>query len=403
MQFHYVAYNLDKGVVKGWIEARDEEEAWSSVIGRGYKPLRVSPRWRLPSRDELFPSIYKVRTSDLIGFARELATMVASGASLQRTLEMLEEQTPNRVLRRILGEVRRIVDDGGTLSSALSKYPKVFDPLFVSVVQVGEFAGRLSPALEQLADMLDRSRETRQAIFKTLMMPMMNMLMAVTMLLIMIMITVIMPPLFANLEPDQIPVLMRTTMGMSQLVQDNPIQVIAGAIGAILFLRLLRGVYTVRLRLDMMKARAPIIGPILVSGELSRFSRTLALLLESGVSLVDALGLGIASSGNRAIRRAFREAQESLVAGHGMTGAFRRHSILPAMWVELVMIGEQSNALGRTMRELAEAYQKRAQDRVGMVVAVLDPVSTLVVGGVVAIVALSMIQPIMAQMSALAP
>ena len=401
MQFHYVAYNLDKGVVKGWIEARDEEEAWSSVIGRGYKPLRVSPRWRLPSRDELFPSIYKVRTSDLIGFARELATMVASGASLQRTLEMLEEQTPNRVLRRILGEVRRIVDDGGTLSSALSKYPKVFDPLFVSVVQVGEFAGRLSPALEQLADMLDRSRETRQAIFKTLMMPMMNMLMAVTMLLIMI--TVIMPPLFANLEPDQIPVLMRTTMGMSQLVQDNPIQVIAGAIGAILFLRLLRGVYTVRLRLDMMKARAPIIGPILVSGELSRFSRTLALLLESGVSLVDALGLGIASSGNRAIRRAFREAQESLVAGHGMTGAFRRHSILPAMWVELVMIGEQSNALGRTMRELAEAYQKRAQDRVGMVVAVLDPVSTLVVGGVVAIVALSMIQPIMAQMSALAP
>ena len=150
MRFQYVAYNLDRGVVKGWIEARDEEDARSSVIGRGYKPLHLSPRWRLPSRDELFPSIYKVRTSDLMGFARELSTMVASGASLQRTLEMLEEHTPNRVLRRVLGEVRRIVDDGGTLSSALSRYPKVFNPLFVSVVQVGEFAGRLSPALERL-------------------------------------------------------------------------------------------------------------------------------------------------------------------------------------------------------------------------------------------------------------
>ena len=249
--------------------------------------------------------------------------------------------------------------------------------------------------------MLDRSRQTRQAIVKTLMMPVMNMMMTGTMLLIMI--TVIMPPLFANLQPDQIPVLMRTTMGASQLVRDNPIQVVAGAIGAILILRLLRGVYSVQLRLDMMKARAPIFGPILVSGELSRFSRTLALLLESGVSLVDALDLGISGSDNRAIRRAFRDAQESLVSGHGMTGAFRRHSILPAIWVELVMIEEQSNALGPTMRELADAYQKRAQDRIGTVVAVLDPVSTLVVGGVVAVLAMSMIQPIMAQMNALAP
>ena len=380
MQFHYVAYNIDEGLVKGLIEAGNEAEVRSEVVRKGYKPLRVQPSRQLPSMEELFPSFYRVGKKQLIAFLRHLATMVGSGASLQRTLEMLQAESGNRLMRRVLGRVRAAVDEGSTLSSALAEHPDVFNPLLVSVVEVGEFTGQLAPALEQLADIMEKEQEAKQRVMRTMMMPMINLVAAGLMLVIMM--TVVLPPIFDTFENDtDIPLMMRIAMGISNLIMDNALFFLVGGIMAFVMFKLLGRMPSVSYALDAMKAAIPVFGPLTIAVELSGFSRTVGMMLGSGVPFADALHLGTNGVKNLLLRRAFVEAEDSLLSGHSVTEALKRHPVIPNMWVELVMIGEQSNSLGRAMNDLADAYQKQSENQLSGLLAVLEPASTLVVGG----------------------
>ena len=401
MRFHYVAYNLRQGLIHGRVEADDETEAWSAVVRQGVKPLRIRPTRQVPAVEELFPSFFQVGTGELLRFLRQLATMIRSGASLQRTLEMLQSETGNRLMRRTLARIRAVVDEGGTLSSALAEHPKVFGPLVASVVEVGEFTGWLAPALQQLADIMEKEQEAKQKAIRTLMMPMVNLAAAAIMLVIMM--TVVLPPIFetfAGMDAN-IPFLMRIAMTVSNGLTDNGVEVFLGlVVGGVAF-GLVRRIPSVRYSLDRAKARAPVLGTLTVAGELTRFSRTVGILLESGVSLANALRLGINGCKNLALRRAFVEAEESLFSGRSLTEPLRRHSIVPDMWVELAMIGEQSNSMEQTMNDLANAYEKQAEQRLANLLGVLEPVSTLLVGGVVAFLALANVQMVQSSLSSL--
>jgi type II secretory pathway component PulF len=154
-------------------------------------------------------------------------------------------------------------------------------------------------------------------------------------------------------------------------------------------------------RMHLFQARIPLWGPIVIARELSVFSRTVGMLVEAGVSLTQAIPLAISGCKNLALKRAFEAGETSLVNGHGLTAGFRDHSVLPKMWVELMMIGEESNTLGRSMNEMADAYQKELENRLGSLLAMLEPVSTLAVGGVVLFMALSMFLPLYSGLGAL--
>ena len=397
MQYQYVAYNLEEGLVKGRVEARDEDEARSEVQEQGYKPLRITQVWKPPSREVLFPSFYKVKPGDLIGFIRQLATMTTSCASLTRTLEMLQAESSNPVMQRTIGQIQTHIDAGGTVSSAMAEHPTIFDPLYISLVQVGEFTGALAPALDELADMMELARESSQRIVKSMMMPLFQVGMAV--LMVGLNVFVLLPPLFESFDDDKIPLMMKVLLGLSDWVKANPLQLIGGIFVFIVVWIILGKIQSFNDWRDAMKARAPIIGPLIVSSQLARFSRAMGMLMSSGVNLADALRLSTNSVSNRALRKALIDAEESLVTGEGMSDALRRHPVMPSVWVELVNIGEQSNTLDQRMGELAVAYQRRMEGQINAILAILEPVSTLMVGGIVIFLAMSMLQPIMSQMS----
>ena len=277
----------------------------------------------------------------------------------------------------------------------------MFDPIYTNIVQVGEFTGRLAPSLDQLADMMEKSQQSRQKIMKSMAAPMFHLTLAGLMLLLMT--TIILPPIFENFDEDAIPLLMRIIIGTSEVVTGNPIPVFGGLIAIVFVIAMLRRIESVSIWMDGVKSRGPIIGSLTVSGELANFSLTMSMLLRSGVSLSESLQLGISGTKNHAIRRAFVDAEESLVSGKGLAEALERHVILPRMWVELVRIGEQSNTLGQTMTDLADVYQNRVESQLNSMVAILEPVATLAVGGVVLLVALSTIGPIQHQLQELAP
>lgn len=150
--------------------------------------------------------------------------------------------------------------------------------------------------------------------------------------------------------------------------------------------------------MDLARTRLPLLGGLVIAKEMSRFASTVSLLLGSGVALADALKLGLSGCRHLPLKRAFQEAEESLLSGHGLAEALKRHPVIPTLFVELVVIGEESNTLARTMNDAATAYQKHLDQRLNSLLGMLEPVSTLIVGGIVALIAFSMFVPIYASM-----
>ncbi len=401
MKFQYVAYQIRGGVVKGGIEARTAPEAWAAVERQGFKPLRVTPKRQIPSLDVLFPSLSRAGTGELVRFCRQLATILISGGNLMHALEMLEKESHSRVMRRTLASIRRTLDEGGGLSAALAEHPKVFNRLFISVVEVGEYTGRLGPSLEQLADILGKEHEAKQKAMRSLMYPLG--IIGLSLITLAVLMTVALPPLLKtfNQMGADVPLITRVAMGLFAAIRDNMLKLLMTLVVATVSFVLLRRIPAMRYRLDRTQAEAPLLGPFVVAGELSRFCRTIAMLLEAGVSLATALRLGVSGCKNVALQRAFSDAEQSLVDGHDLTDALRHHTIMPSMFVELVMIGEESNSLRRTMNDAADAYQKQLEERLASLLGIMEPVSTIAVGAIVGFIAFSMFVPIYAGLNAI--
>ncbi len=394
MIYNYTAYTMEDGLIKGTIEADTEGEAKGEIFRQGYKLLKMSQARSLPGLEELFPSLYKVKTGDLVRFSRQFATMVRGGASLQRGLELLERETGNRVLKRVLADVRRNVDRGGSLSAAFAEYPKVFNSRFTSVVEVGEHTGSLAESMEQLADALAKEHEAMQRFKRTMMMPAFTMGASVAMLVLMM--TVMLPPLLEAFESrgTDVPLVTRIATAIIGGIQDNMLYI--GGIILILGIgfALVRHFPKSRYGLHVFLTRLPILGSLIVTREMAQFSRTNAMLLKAGVPLARSLPLGISGCRNLALLRAFTAGEESLIAGHGFAATVGSYSVIPKVWAELIVVGEENNVMGTTLDDLATSYEKEVENRLDSLISILEPLSTFVVGGVVLFIALSMFLPI---------
>ena len=394
MLYRYLAYTTAEGIVKGTLEAPTEFEARSLVHRLGYRRLKIFPARRLPSADELFPSLFKVTTGELIRFSRQMATILSSGGNLLTTLEMLKSESRNRMMRKTLTALAQALDSGKSLSQALEEHPRVFNHLFVSVVEVGEYTGALAPALEHLAEMLEKAHEAKQQAIRTMMYPMA--IMTLSFLTLGVLMTVALPPLlevFDSLGSD-IPLMTKIAINGMAAARANMANMAIGMVLAAVAFVMLRKIPSVKLWMDTKQASMPVLGSVIVSSELARFSRTTAILLDAGVGLSPALKLGISGISNGYIRCAFLDAEEALLNGERLASALFRYPVIPTIFSELVMIGEESNSLPRTMSDAARTYEGILDQRINTMVSMLEPVSTIAVGGIVGFIAFAMFVPI---------
>lgn len=394
MRFRYEAYSRQSGIARGQVEAQDIAEARALVLQQGYKPLRIAPVRRLPPLEELFPTLFHVKTPELVRFARQLAAMLASGGSLLRVLALLQGEARNPLFRRTLSAITKTLDAGGSLSIALAQHPQVFSPLFVSVVRAGEHTGRLAPALEHMADILEKEYEARQKVVRALTYPVA--IMGLSMLTLGVLVTVALPPLLKVFEQmgAGLPLATRLTLAMVGGIRNNFLPIFLGVATLPTALMAVRRTRWGRYRMDLAMLRLPVIGTLVTAGELSRFARTVSMLLEAGVPMLTALHLGQEGCRNLAIRQAFGDAEEGLMGGRGLTPSLKRHTFLPTLFVELVLIGEESNSLHRTLRDASQVYQKQLEDRLNALIGLLEPISTVAVGAIVGVIAFSMFAPI---------
>lgn len=394
MDFSYVAYTLEEGIFTGVVDARTTDDAAGQVRSKGLKVLKLNPVRRLPGMEEMLPSLFSVGAGDLIRLSRNLASILTSGGNLIRALEMLHAETNNRMMRKILASIRRRLDEGASLTEALKDHPLVFNRLFVSVVEVGEYTGRVAPALEQMADILEKESEARSKAIRTLMYPVA--IIGLSMVTLVVLMLVALPPLLEVFERmgTGVPLMTRIIIAIFSFISTYFMQIGIGLVGFIIALAVLRRIPKFRYWMDLLQAKGPILGAVTVTGELARFSRTVSMLLDAGVPISTALGLGRSGINNVVVRRAFEDAEESLLSGHGLTPALKRHPILPSLFVELMMIGEESNTLQKTVGDAANTYQKQQEQRLDKLLGMLEPASTVLVGGIVGLIAFSMFVPI---------
>ena len=270
MEFKYEAYNIKDGVVTGRLEADSEAEARSAVVRNGLKPLRVSQAWRPPPVEEMFPSFFKVGTKELVGFSRRLSTMIASGGGLIRTLEMLSEETSNRVMRRTIEAIRHDLDEGSSLSEAIAQHPKVFNSLYVSVIEVGEFTGRLGPSLEQMSEILEREAEAKAKAIQTMMYPMA--IMGLSVLTLGVLMAVALPPLLDTFEKlgADLPLMTKIAIGGATGLQENFVKLALGLVGFVVAFVIAGKFAKVRYWMDAVKVKIPIIGSLVVASQIAR-------------------------------------------------------------------------------------------------------------------------------------
>ncbi|MCH7652354.1 MAG: type II secretion system F family protein [Chloroflexi bacterium] len=400
MQYKYVAYTLKEGIVKGWMEGRSESDVQAQLSQEGYKTLQVKTGWHPPSLEELIPSLVKVKTGELVRFSRQLATMVMSGASRVTTLEMLSSDSNSRGMKRVLLSIMTTLDEGGSLSEALAKHPKIFSKLYVMVVEVGEMTGGLGTALEQLADILEAEAEAKAKAIRTLMYPLA--IIGLSTLTLGVLMVVALPALLAVFDQmgAEIPGVTKFAVTAMGSIKDNFLNMIFIVLGLFIGIKLFSRFPIVNLWIHMFMVKAPVLGSFIVSGELSRMARTVSMLLSSGVNLSEGVRLAISGTKNRIIQNAFLDAEESLLTGHGFADALKNHPVLPHMFVELVGLGERSNSLEKTMGDLSEAYQKQLERQLDSLLGMLEPASTLIVGGIVGFIAFSMFVPIYSGLNA---
>ena len=397
MQYQYVAYNMAQGIVKGSLEAASEDEARSDLEGQGYKPLQI----RMPSKISLdkissLIELDAVKPAEVMQFVSSASTMLASGANLLRVLEMLQAEGSGRGMRKILTRLHERVSGGDSFTLALREHPKVFDDVFISLVEVGEYTGRLAGALGQLRDIMKQAHEAKQRAMKALMMPMF--LIGSSFLMLGFMVFVAFPPLidtFNSMENVEIPLVTRILIATVEGVVANIAYIGGGLVVLVVVYKVLRRFPTMKYWLDVAKIRLPLLGPLMLASELGRFTRIMTTLLGNGVDVPSALRLAMSSAKNVAVLQAWTEADESLIQGHRMAKALLNHSILPQMFIELMAMGEDTNTLPKTTGELADAYEKGFEEKSDKMLAIAEPVSTFAVGGLVLFMALSVMKPIL--------
>lgn len=395
MAYKYQAYTSDKKIVRGTIEVASEGLAEGALYRAGYQRIlsleEINPGLSL---EKLLPTLYGVKTREVIDFSTQLATLVASGISLVTALDLLGGQSNKKPIKKIIVGMVEEIQGGSSLSQALSHYPRTFSNTYCQMVRASEQAGHLEEGLQQAAGYLEKQAAASQKIRQAMLYPAFVLLMAVGVSVLLI--TVALPPLvnlFKSLGAE-LPWMTRLLIAVAGFFLDNGLYVLGGILVLILLAIVLMRLSSAKLAMDRLLLKMPVIGVINIERSMQYFCQTTAMLLQAGLRLPLIMDIIIQTNRNRIIRQALGRIRDSLVQGQGLSQPMAEDGLFPPLLVEMVVVGEKTGAMDTTLVTLADFYEKKVSRRIDILIAMIEPVLTVIVGLVVIFIALSMITPL---------
>jgi type IV pilus assembly protein PilC len=395
LTFQYSVRDKTGKVVSGTLEADSQASVAAKLKQMGYSPISISQHKAGMKTEIKIPGFGgKVKLKDLAVMSRQFAVMINSGLSLLRSLTILSEQTENKVLAGILGEVRNDIETGVSLSSAMAKHPKAFPPLMVNMTRAGEIGGFLDAVLLQIAENYEAEVRLRGKVKSAMTYPVVVFVMAILATIGMLLFIV---PVFKGLFDDlggTLPAPTRFLIFMSDLLKLGFPVLIVGFVAFTITWAKVKHTEKVRNVVDPVKLRVPVFGSMFQKIALARFARNLGTMLRSGVPILQALDIVADTTGNIVLARAIRDVQESVRSGETITQPLTNHPVFPPMVVQMMAVGEDTGALDTMLAKISEFYDQEVEATTESLTALIEPLMIAFLGAVVGSMIIALYMPI---------
>lgn len=392
--FAYRVRNREGKIIEGTMEADSNAAVAQRLRAQNMIPIEIKADTSKSGVKREFSLPQRVKLKDLAIFSRQFATMIASGLSLLRSLNILSEQTENKKLAETVGAVRDEVETGASLSASMAKHPKVFSSLFVSLTRAGETSGQLDTVLLRVADTYEKDYKLRQKIKAAMTYPVVVFALAIILVTIMLIFIV---PTFAEMFTGlggELPLPTKILVFLSdKAIILVPLGVVVGITSFILYKRFHQSSAQFRLRADKIKLKMPVFGDLFSKIAISRFARTLALLLRSGVPVLQALEITAQAAGNEVLARASNDVRESVRQGESIAGPLKNHPVFPPMVVQMISVGEDTGQVDEMLDKIAEFYEQEVESTTESLTALLEPLMIAVLGGLVGSMVVALYMP----------
>ncbi|MEX0940274.1 MAG: type II secretion system F family protein [Candidatus Babeliales bacterium] len=394
--FLYQALSKDGKRTRGTIDASTVESAREQLTKRGLYPTLIEQtreQMVVGWRRYLQFFMRGVSSKDKILFTKQLAVLLKSGVPLLQALELLVEQFEGR-LKRIIIDLRDNIKEGQSLAHGLAQFPKVFDNIYIQLVRAGEATGRLEIILERLIEYMERREEVTKKVKAALRYPIIQL--SVVVLVVIALLTLVLPNLVQTFAAQgaELPLTTRFLMGLSDFLINYWYILIGIIIILILAFRYWRSTPAGARLYDQIKLKLPIVGYFARMSAVVQFSRTLGMLVESGVNLAESLDIVVNIIDNRILSDALEEARDKIIKQGRIAEYLKQTNIFPPIAIYLINTGEQSGQLDFMLLTVAKNYEDDLTEYSDTLSALLEPIMLIVMGVVVGFIVLSVVQPI---------
>jgi type IV pilus assembly protein PilC len=385
-------------LVKGdSLEAPDREAALARLREQRIRPIpsRVRERGKGLEKEISIPGFgEKVTTRDVSLATRQLATMIDAGLPIVQCLDILGQQSESKLLCKALGTVKKDVEGGSTLADALRKHPKIFDDLYVNMVEAGEAGGILNTILNRIALFIEKANRLKKKVKGAMIYPCAIVCVAVIVVAV-LMIFVI--PVFAELYGGMgkaLPLPTQICIDISNWFVAYWYVLVIAAAGVFMGISFYYKTPHGRMNIDRLLLRSPIIGDLLRKVAVARFSQNMSLLLSSGVPILDGLAITGKTAGNKVVEKAIFESRVSISQGKTVAEPLRDSKIFPPLVCQMVAVGESTGGLDNMLKKVAELYEEEVDDAVNNLTAMMEPMIMVVLGVILGGLVIAMYLPI---------
>lgn len=400
MRLRYKAISPDGKKVRGFVEAKEIKDAANYLRAKGLIPIDISKNEEYDILKKL-PGGGKVKAKDVVVFTRQLSSMLTSGLTLVKSLEILKEQTTNKAFQETIGGIILDIQEGRTFSDSILKYPEIFSSIYVSLVKAGESSGLLDKIFLRLANNLEKQQKLKNKVKGALMYPaIVIILMGVVVLILMVFVIPQLTNLYSSLNV-QLPLPTQIVVGISNFtVKTWPL--ILGFIGIIFFaFRRWKKSPKGRKIYDKYILKLPLFGRIIRLTILTEFSRTFGLLAGTGTLVVDALNQSAGVAGNTVYEDSIKEISKRVEKGVPVGEAMTFFPQFPTLLVQLVKVGEETGKIDENLLKASEYFEEEVNQAVKTLTTAMEPFIMIVLGIGVAFLVFSVISPIYGLLSAI--
>jgi len=390
-------YRAKKGpdsTMEGRIEAENKEEAIEKLSQMGYVPVRVQESESTIQAVSSFRVTGRIRSREITIFSRQLSSLIKSGVPILRAINIISEQSDNPHFKNVLSNIHNQIRDGKAFSLALISYPSVFSEFYISMVRTGEDSGTLQEVLLRITDYRQQQDEFLSKIRTALAYPILMAIVGIA--TIIFMLTYVMPRLtqiFINLG-QELPLPTKILIALSSRFQQSWFWMIL-TVGLLWFIfKQQTKTETLRVASSRFRLSLPIFGEFSLKTELARFSRSLELLIKSGLPILKAIQVSIPILRNEVIKRHLLQSYRELEQGGSLGKSLKKSKLFPAFMTNLISVGEESGRLDEALSEIGRTYERDINDTIKVMSTLLEPMMILVMGLVVGFIVVAMLLPI---------